>query len=98
MDKNEILAQLTMQDTSCREWSIKSGYQPRTVYQLIDRFAGGDVLPRGVLGFSILKKLSQQIGSEIVPGLLTPEEKAALPKSADIGAFGANATSKGDAA
>ncbi len=70
MQKHQILARLMEKKTNCREWSFRHGYKPRTVYQLLDRYAGKSDLPRGRLSYRILRELSQEIGEEIVPGIL----------------------------
>lgn len=98
MQKNSVLARFVKEGTTLRKWAKENRYNPRTVYQVLDRYAGTQETPRGVTGFNILRALSNEIGAEIVPGLFTPEEKAALPKSADIGAFETSADKKGDAA
>lgn len=71
MTKNQILARLIERDSSCRQWALDNGYQPRTVYQVISRWAGAESQPCGRLSFRILRELSQEIGQEIVPGILS---------------------------
>jgi hypothetical protein len=49
MEKRKVRAQLVERGTSYRQWAIARGYQPRTVTQAVNRYAGKTVLPRGRL-------------------------------------------------
>lgn len=70
MDKYQIHARLIEQKSNFRQFALNAGYEPRTVTQAVDRWAGKQELPRGRLTFRILKELSRTIGKEIVPGIL----------------------------
>lgn len=70
MNKHQIHARLIEQGSNFRQFAISTGYEPRTVTQAVDRWAGKQDLPRGRLTFRILKELSRTIGKEIVPGIL----------------------------
>lgn len=70
MQKHLIRARLMERGTSYRRWAIERGYQPRTVTQVVDRWAGRSDLPRGRLSFAILRDLSKYIGKEVVKGVL----------------------------
>ncbi|MDK9603486.1 hypothetical protein [Lelliottia wanjuensis] len=70
MNKRQIHARLIEQGSNFRQFAISTGYEPRTVTQVVDRWAGKQKLPRGRLTFRILKELSRTIGKEIVPGIL----------------------------
>lgn len=70
MNKRQIHARLIEQGSNFRQFAISTGYEPRTVTQAVDRWAGKNKLPRGRLTFRILKELSRTIGKEIVPGIL----------------------------
>ncbi|APV88258.1 hypothetical protein [Salmonella enterica] len=70
MNKYQIHARLIEQKSNFRQFAINGGYEPRTVTQAVDRWAGKQELPRGRLTFRILKELSRTIGKEIVPGIL----------------------------
>ncbi|EJX0630354.1 hypothetical protein ODD08_000297 [Salmonella enterica] len=70
MNKRQIHARLIEQGSNFRQFAISTGYEPRTVTQVVDRWAGKHELPRGRLTFRILKELSRTIGKEIVPGIL----------------------------
>jgi len=68
--KRAIQARLVERDSNFRQFALEKGYDPRTVTQLVDRYAGGQAFPRGRLGFRILVDLSRTIGQEVVPGIL----------------------------
>lgn len=70
MTPNQIRARLIEQDLSFRKFALAKGYDPRTVTQTVTRWAGSDTLPNGRIAFSIMRDLSQQIGVELIPGLL----------------------------
>ncbi|MBX9761584.1 MAG: hypothetical protein K2Y24_00930 [Pseudomonadaceae bacterium] len=70
MTKLQIRARLIEQGISMRQFALTHGYDPRTVTQTIDRWAGSATLPSGRIAFSIMHALSLQIGSELIPGLL----------------------------
>lgn len=70
MNKRQIHARLIEQGTSFRQFALARGYDPRTVTQTVARWAGSDTLPNGRIAFSIMRDLSQQVGAELIPGLL----------------------------
>ena len=70
MTPNQIRARLIEQGLSFRQFALARGYDPRTVTQTVTRWAGSDTLPNGRIAFSIMRDLSQQIGAELIPGLL----------------------------
>lgn len=77
MEKRQIQARLIERGSNFRQFAISHGYQPRTVTQVVQRWAGHNGLPRGRLSFCILRDLSTVIGLEILPGILL--ENAASP-------------------
>jgi len=76
MKKRQIHARLIEQGTNFRRWALEHGYQPRTVTQVVSRWAGRNEQPRGRLSFHILQALSQAVGSEIVPGAMEHVEQS----------------------
>jgi len=70
MNKRQIHARLIEQGSNFRKFALANGYDPRTVTQTVERWAGSQSLPNGRIAFSIMRKLSQQIGAELIPGLL----------------------------
>ena len=70
MKKRQIHARLIEQNSNFSQFARKHGYEPRTVTQVVTRWAGMSTLPRGRLSFRILRDLSREIGREISPGLL----------------------------
>lgn len=79
MEKRQIQARLIEHGSNFRHFAISHGYEPRTVTQVVQRWAGHDTLPRGRLSFLILQDLSKVIGKEIVPGILADsKEQTAL--------------------
>ncbi len=77
MNKRQIHARLIEHGTNFRQFAIAHGYEPRTVRQAVERYAGQEQLPRGRQTFRILRDLSKFIGAEVVPGLLTAQDAAA---------------------
>ncbi|MGR3897124.1 hypothetical protein [Pseudomonas sp. 1176_21] len=73
MEKRQILARLVEKGSNFRQFAISHGYEPRTVTQVVHRWAGHDSLPRGRLSFCILQELSREIGREVIPGILANE-------------------------
>lgn len=71
MNKRQIQARLIERDSNFRQFALKHGYAPRTVTQVVDRWAGKDDLPIGRLSFRILVDLSNEIGQEVTRGLLS---------------------------
>lgn len=69
--KRHIQAQLVERGSNFRQFALAHGYEPRTVTQVVQRWAGHTGLPRGRLSFQILRDLSVMIGIEILPGILT---------------------------
>ena len=70
MEKRQIQARLIEKDSNFRKFALSHGYEPRTVAQVVQRWAGHDTLPRGRLSFQILRDLSRLIGKEVLPGIL----------------------------
>ena len=70
MEKRHIQARLIEHGSNFRQFAISHGYEPRTVTQVVQRWAGHDTLPRGRLSFRILKDISKVIGKEVIPGIL----------------------------
>lgn len=77
MNKRQIHAKLIENGSNFRQFALTHGYTPRTVTQVVDRYAGGEQLPCGRLTFGILRDLSKFIGAEVVPGLLQVPDEAA---------------------
>lgn len=73
MEKRQIQARLIERGSNFRQFAISHGYEPRTVTQAIQRWAGHTNLPSGRLTFRILKDLSVFIGKEVLPGILQKE-------------------------
>lgn len=71
---NQIRARLVEHGSSFRKFALAHGYEPRTVTQAVDRWAGQEGLPRGRLTFCILRDLSKEIGQEVLPGILATDE------------------------
>ena len=78
MEKRLIQARLIERGSNFRKFAISHGYEPRTVTQVIQRWAGHSNLPSGRLSFRILKDLSVFIGQEILPGILQPDPERAM--------------------
>ena len=70
MEKAKIRARLIERGTSYRQWAIAHNYQPRTVTQAVNRWAGRHGLPRGRTTYNILRDLSEYIGEEVIKGVL----------------------------
>ncbi len=79
MEKRHIQARLIEHGSNFRQFAISHGYEPRTVTQVVQRWAGHDTLPRGRLSFRILRDLSRLIGTEVLPGILTENADAQPP-------------------
>ena len=77
MNKFQIQARLVERGSSFRQFAIARGYIPRTVTQVVARWAGQDGLPRGRLSFQILRDLSREIEREVLPGILAADESTA---------------------
>jgi len=77
MEKRQIQARLIENGSNFRQFAISHGYEPRTVTQVVQRWAGHDTLPRGRLSFCILRDISRLIGKEVLPGILV--DSAELP-------------------
>lgn len=73
MNKLQIQARLVERGSNFRKFALARGYEPRTVTQVVARWAGQKGLPRGRLSFQILMELSRMIEVEIVPGILCEE-------------------------
>ncbi|MEI7250289.1 hypothetical protein [Pectobacterium versatile] len=74
MNKRKILARLIERDSNFRQFALCGGYEPRTVTQVVSRWAGKTDLPRGRLTYKILRDLSVTIGAEVIPGILNEVE------------------------
>ena len=70
MKKRQIHARLIERGSNFRQWALANGFEPRTVTQVVSRYAGRDVLPRGRLSYQILRRLSTDLGREVVAGVL----------------------------
>lgn len=70
MTPNQIRARLVEKGSSYRQFALARGYEPRNVTQVVARWAGTDRLPNGRLAFAILRDLSREIGTDVVPGIL----------------------------
>lgn len=71
MTKNQIMARLMERGTNLRQFAAGHGYKPRTVYLVVDRWAGRSDAPLGRLSYRILQDLSCEVGQEVIPGILT---------------------------
>ncbi len=69
MTKNQILAKLVLQDSNYRRFALAHQYEPRTVTQAVDRYAGTNKKPRGILTYKILRDLSKFIDEPVIDGL-----------------------------
>ncbi len=78
MSPNQIRARLVESGSSFRRFALAHGYEPRTVTQAVDRWAGQEGMPRGRLTFSILRDLSREIGQEVLPGILAAESPSSV--------------------
>lgn len=81
MEKRYIQARLIENGSNFRQFAISHGYEPRTVTQVVQRWAGHDSLPRGRLSFCILRDISRLIGKEVLPGILV--DSAELPNDTE---------------
>ncbi|KAB0547876.1 hypothetical protein F7R01_10265 [Pseudomonas argentinensis] len=70
MTPNQIRARLIEKGSSYRQFALARGYEPRNVTQVVARWAGADRMPNGRLAFAILRDLSREIGTDVVPGIL----------------------------
>ena len=75
IEKRLIQARLIERGSNFRQFAISHGYEPRTVTQAIQRWAGHTNLPSGRLTFRILQDLSVFIGQEVLPGILQKEHE-----------------------
>jgi hypothetical protein len=82
MEKRQIQARLIENGSNFRQFAISHGYEPRTVTQVVQRWAGHDSLPRGRLSFSILRDISKVIGKEVLPGILADSTEPMAEQSA----------------
>ncbi|MGR9014144.1 MAG: hypothetical protein ACU83U_10915 [Gammaproteobacteria bacterium] len=69
MTKNQILAKLVLKNSNYRRFALAHNYEPRTVTQAVDRYAGTDKKPRGILTYKILRDLSSFIDEPVIDGL-----------------------------
>lgn len=79
MNKRQIHARLIERGSNFRQFALSHGYEPRTVTQAVERWAESETLPRGRLTFRILRELSQEIGEEVVPGILDEADEDRRP-------------------
>lgn len=70
MNKRQIQARLIEHGSNFRQFALSHGYEPRTVTQVVQRWAEHKSLPRGRLTFCILRDISRLIGVEVLPGIL----------------------------
>ncbi len=70
MSRRYVQARLIERDSNFRRFALEHDYLPRTVTQVVERWAGRDELPQGMLTFRILRDLSRAIGEEVIPGIL----------------------------
>ncbi|EBX1374680.1 hypothetical protein MMG36_002371 [Salmonella enterica subsp. enterica serovar Newport] len=70
MTKHQIFVRLVERHSNFRQFALNSGFNPRTVIQVVDRWAGSHDLPRGRLTYKILRDLSEAIDAEVIPGIL----------------------------
>ncbi|GAB3394973.1 helix-turn-helix domain-containing protein [Azotobacter armeniacus] len=80
MNKRQIQARLIEHGSNFRQFALAHGYEPRTVTQAVQRWAGAKTLPNGRLTFSILRDLSLAIGTEVLPGILEGMDTNGLPQ------------------
>lgn len=73
LSKRQLQARLVERGSSFRQFALANGYQPRTVTQAVDRWAGQAQMPQGRLTYQILRDLSEAVGAEAIPGILAPE-------------------------
>lgn len=66
-----IHARLIEQGSNFYQFALTYGYKPRTVTQVVARWAGQHGEPRGRLTYQILRDLSKAVGYEIIPGVLS---------------------------
>lgn len=71
-----IRGRLMMRGESVASWAAARGYQPRTVRQVIRRWAGRSGVPQGVLTSRILADLTRDLDITIVPGIAPGREAA----------------------
>lgn len=83
MNKRQIQAGLIENGSNFRQFALTHGYEPRTVTQVVQRWAGHDALPRGRLSFRIMQDLSLLIGIEVLPGILA-DKLERLPVSKTV--------------
>jgi hypothetical protein len=74
MTRKDLNVLLAERETSLRQWAIKNGYRPGTVTQVVNRYLSTDRKPRGRESYAILRGLSKDLGKEIVPGILQPDD------------------------
>jgi hypothetical protein len=71
MKAKQVQARLVERGSSYRQFALSHGYKPRTVTQVVTRWAGKTTQPNGRLSYAILRDLSRFIGNEVVPGVLS---------------------------
>lgn len=81
LTKLQIRARLMERDSSLRQFALTHGYKPRTVTQIVSRWAGSESLPNGRVSFRIMRDLSKVIDAEVIPGILN-EEYASFAEAA----------------
>ena len=76
MNKHEIRAELLRRGYSIRSWARAHDFLEYTAHVAINRYAGGQDLPRGRTTFAVLVQLSRTLGQEIVPGIYAANKAA----------------------
>jgi len=69
MTRNQIQARLIERDSNFRRFALARGYKPRTVQQVVERYADTGKTPRGILTYKILRDLSAAIGQPVIDGM-----------------------------
>lgn len=82
MNSNQIRARLVEKGSSFRSFALAHGHNPRNVTQVVARWAGETRLPNGRQAFAIMRDLSLEIGVELLPGLLSDDERSRLNQPA----------------
>lgn len=73
MDKRAVQARLIERGSNFSKFAKAHQFDPCTVRQAVERWAGKPTLPSGRITFTILRDLSNFIGEEVVQGILADE-------------------------
>ena len=65
----QIRVKLLEQGSNMQRFALDHNYKPRTVQQIIHRYANSSHKPRGILTWKILTDLSKAIGQPVIDGL-----------------------------